>query len=113
MLVRWSTETQHTQSDHREGHVKEYAIYSVVSLTVSADFAGKCLFVNQTASNDILILSITHVHAPCLKKCLKREEIISLRFEPHHGKTNNLHRRKQRRRSAKLISAFVFATRIV
>ena len=36
------------------------------------------------------------------------------RFEPPHGKTNNLHRRKQRRRSAtKLISAFVFATRIV
>ena len=38
-------------------------------------------------------------------------------YEPPHGKTNNLHRRKQRRRSAsrsaKLISAFVFATRIV
>ena len=37
--------------------------------------------------------------------------------EPPHGKTNNLHGRKQRRRSAsrtaKLISAFVFATRIV
>ena len=37
--------------------------------------------------------------------------------EPPHGKTNNLHMRKQRRRSAsrfaKLISAFVFATRIV
>ena len=37
--------------------------------------------------------------------------------EPPHGKTNNLHRRKQRRRSAsltaKLISAFVFATWIV
>ena len=31
-------------------------------------------------------------------------------FEPPHGKTNNLHRRKQ---TAKLISAFVFATRIV
>ena len=39
-------------------------------------------------------------------------------IEPPRGKTNNLHRRKQRRRSAsrffaKLISAFVFATRIV
>ena len=36
-------------------------------------------------------------------------------YEPPHGKTNNLHRRKQRRRSAsrKLISTFVFATRIV
>ena len=34
-------------------------------------------------------------------------------FEPPHGKTNNLQRRKQRRRSEKLISAFVFATRIV
>ena len=39
-------------------------------------------------------------------------------FEPPHGKTNNLHMRKQRRRSAsrktaKLISAFVFAPRIV
>ena len=33
--------------------------------------------------------------------------------EPPRGKTNNLHRRKQRRRSASLISAFVFATRIV
>ena len=42
-------------------------------------------------------------------------------YEPPHGKTNNLHRRKQRRRSASrfsfavtanLISAFVFATRI-
>ena len=37
-------------------------------------------------------------------------------LEPPRGKTNNLHRRKQRRRSAvtaKLISTFVFATRIV
>ena len=35
-------------------------------------------------------------------------------FEPPHKKTNNLHVRKQRRRSAaKLISAFVVATRIV
>ena len=40
-------------------------------------------------------------------------------YEPPHGKTNYLHRRKQRHRSAcfavtaKLISAFVFATRIV
>ena len=36
--------------------------------------------------------------------------------EPPRGKTNNLHRRKQRRSTAvtaKLISAFVFATRIV
>ena len=34
--------------------------------------------------------------------------------EPPHEKTNNLHMRKQRRRSAtKLISAFVFATQIV
>ena len=35
--------------------------------------------------------------------------------EPLHGETNNLHRRKQRRRSvtAKLICVFVFATRIV
>ena len=33
--------------------------------------------------------------------------------EPPHRKTNNLCMRKQRRRSAKLISAFVFATRIV
>ena len=46
-------------------------------------------------------------------------KIIYVQFgkEPPHGKTNNLHRRKQRRRSAsqtaKLISAFVFATRIV
>ena len=41
----------------------------------------------------------------------KRESL----FEPPHGKTNNLHMRKQRRRSvtAKLISAFVFATWIV
>ena len=38
-----------------------------------------------------------------------------LTFEPPHGKTNNLHWRKQRRRSvtAKLISAFVFATWIM
>ena len=43
---------------------------------------------------------------------IKRTITISL-FEPPHGKTNNLHMRKQRRRSAKLISAFVFATRIV
>ena len=36
-------------------------------------------------------------------------------YEPHHEKTNNLHMRNQRRRSvtAKLISAFVLATRIV
>ena len=32
----------------------------------------------------------------------------AITFEPPHGKTNNLHIRKQ----AKLISAFVFATRI-
>ena len=44
---------------------------------------------------------------------------LSLIYEPLHGKTNTLHRRKQRRRSAsqsvtaKLISAFVFATRLV
>ena len=42
----------------------------------------------------------------------------NFRYEPQHGKTNNLHRRKQRRRSAfavtaKLLSAFVFATPIV
>ena len=40
-----------------------------------------------------------------------------LLFEPRHEKTNVLHMRKQRRRSAsqsaKLISAFVFATYIV
>ena len=39
-------------------------------------------------------------------------------FEPPHGKTNNLHRRKQKTQisfavTAKLISAFVFTTRIV
>ena len=37
-------------------------------------------------------------------------------IEPPREKTNNLHRRKQRRRfavTAKLISAFVFASRIV
>ena len=34
-------------------------------------------------------------------------------FEPHYEKTNNLHMRKQRLVTAKLISAFVFATRIV
>ena len=33
--------------------------------------------------------------------------------EPPHEKTNNLHMRKQRRRSASRISAFDFATRIV
>ena len=42
----------------------------------------------------------------------------AVHIQPPHGKTNNLHRRKQRRRSAsrftaKLISTFVFATRIV
>ena len=44
----------------------------------------------------------------------------SVAYEPPHGKSNNLHRQKQRRRSASsfavtanLISAFVFATRIV
>ena len=35
------------------------------------------------------------------------------RNEPPHKKTSILHMRKQRRRTAKLISAFVFATRIV
>ena len=33
--------------------------------------------------------------------------------EPPHGKTNNLHMRKQRRKSASRFSAFVFATQIV
>ena len=47
-----------------------------------------------------------------------RISVCDLIYEPPHGKTNNLHMRKQRRRSAsrltaKLISAFVFATRIV
>ena len=39
---------------------------------------------------------------------------VQISYEPPRGKTNNLHRRKQRRRSAsqKLIS-LVFATRIV
>ena len=37
-----------------------------------------------------------------------------LQYEPPHGKTNNLHRRKQRRRSAlQADHAFVFSTRIV
>ena len=35
------------------------------------------------------------------------------KYEPPHGKTSNLPRRKQRRRTAKLISTFVFAIRIV
>ena len=39
-------------------------------------------------------------------------------YEPPHGKTNNLHRRKKKAQisfavTAKLISAFVFTTRIV
>ena len=44
--------------------------------------------------------------------------ILTAKVEPLHGKTNNLHRQKQRHRSAsqvtaKLINAFVFATQIV
>ena len=51
-----------------------------------------------------------------LKKEAKNIEIFV--FEPPHGKTNNLHRRKTKAQisfavTAKLISAFVFATRIV
>ena len=45
-------------------------------------------------------------------------EIYQVINEPPHGKTNNLHRRKTKTQisfavTAKLISAFVFATRIV
>ena len=47
---------------------------------------------------------------------IKKE--TDVHFEPPHGKTNNLHRRKTKAQisfavTAKLISAFVFATRIV
>ena len=40
---------------------------------------------------------------------------VTLKFEPPHQKTNNLHKRKQRRRSdsAGVQSLFVFATWIV
>ena len=38
---------------------------------------------------------------------------VALSNEPRHKKTGFLPMRKQRRRTAKLISAFVFATRIV
>ena len=41
--------------------------------------------------------------------CLGKQSIYELR----HEKTNVLHMRKQRSRTAKLISAFVFATQIV
>ena len=47
----------------------------------------------------------------CLSRIPKYHIQASVINEPPHGKTNNLHRRKQRRR--KLISAFVFATRIL
>ena len=49
-------------------------------------------------------------------KLLFRYQVLITFYEPHHEKTGILHMRKQRRRSAvtaKLISAFVFATRIV
>ena len=35
--------------------------------------------------------------------------IVKLKFEPPHQKTNNLHKRKQRRRSAQVFSAFLFS----
>ena len=51
---------------------------------------------------------------------MRLRPLLTMVFEPSHEKTNNLHRRKQRRRSAsrlavtaKLISAFFFPTRIV
>ena len=49
--------------------------------------------------------------------CVVTMQLISasmfLLYEPYREKTGLLHMRKQRRRSAKLISAFVFATWIV
>ena len=39
--------------------------------------------------------------------------LVLILSEPVREKTNNLHRQKQRRRSAELCSNFVFATRIV
>ena len=53
-------------------------------------------------------------------KCKSQQRIYALTFlnEPVHGKTNNLHMRKQKTQiscavTAQLISAFVFDTRIV
>ena len=34
---------------------------------------------------------------------------VTLKFEPPHQKTNNLHKRKQRRRSAQVFRAFLFS----
>ena len=44
------------------------------------------------------LLRSLHVYMTFLH--LKLEHVISYRYEPPHGKTKNLHRRKQRRRSA-------------
>ena len=45
--------------------------------------------------------------------CVSREYVIIMIIELRHEKTSFMHMRKQRRRSASLFNAFVFATRIV
>ena len=48
-------------------------------------------------------LVAAHISSVITNECRKQDQIIGvlvLIFEPPHGKTNNLHMRKQRRRSA-------------
>ena len=69
-----------------------------------------CLFVISMENRSVISVSFL--------QALRRDQFLCLFLDkmPPHGKANNLHRQKQRRRSAsrlKLISAFVYATWIV
>ena len=93
---------------------KLYIQRAVRETIFTVTIIAKTVFLRLSIRKNILALFTSgiqflkiHVHSLLLKH---------LNNESPHEKTNNLHMRKQRRRSAsteKLISAFVFATRIV
>ena len=79
-------------------------LYSIFCTYVNLSLYDKYMWYYQSCKITGLLFSSSYIVKP---------------FEPVHEKNNNLHRRKQSRRSAsrlltsKLISTFVFATRIV
>ena len=97
-------------------HCEQIATCRDCRLIVSID-----LLTNITGTFIIVLFqfesSFQFFYTTCFSEIINTS-MFYIPFKPPHRKTNNLHRRKQRCRSAsrfsaKLISAFVYATRIV
>ena len=96
--------------------IKFFFVYQhLPSLSVIMCCSPICEVLRASTHYTRALQMLIHVHG---KECYI---VIVMVYEPHHEKTGFWHMRKQRRRSAfisfavtvKLISAFVFATRIV